>query len=1221
MQEGDMKRFWTWVPFIISVALFVIPLSWLKPGTLDLGGDGSRLYFLDAISYLRNYSLYGISPSNVGSENIGYSTVPFITLLTFLQRIGVDKTFIVNALHGIAVSFSFLFTYLGLLEAGALLRLHKRSVRVAAVLGGLLYAISPMSTAGWDKVLLIHDKVFLNPLIFFLLLKYVATGLFLFPSIALIITYVFSINYSYAAAPGLVSFYPAVIVYLGLFVRRILHKPVKWLHILSGTLLLLSLQSFHLVPQIQSIFSPDSIANTAIFSESGKFDRGLNYFNGIVTAIKASNNFLFIPQMAPMHVEYYILFILPLVIVGGLLFLNTHTRVVKRTYALTTLVFLFLFFFATANVTDIGVRLYRALFAVPGFSMFRNYHGQWINAYLQFYILLFFLGASVVIPRMKKKILIFGISLIAFMLTVSSFSFVKGDAVNPYLWQSDKVRIAMDPPPDFLETMAYMRLMKGSGKVLTLPLTDPSYQIIAGKTTGAYQGPSAVSYLTGRQDFAGIGEFGIYQSQFVKHMLTKDYPALKKLLGTMGIRYIFYDSDVRVYDRFPKFPYVYVRTFMPDTQKGYSEFIHALKLTPVWSKGTYRIYALDDRYVTPEISATNTATALHGTKLDPDLITGLYDVNRTGHIIVEEPEERNFSAHDVYVLRPSSPVLAMLKNTDPPIYLHFSFAKTAPGSWLYPFVLMKEQRGLIDIPETTPDAYIDRRLFLAAKRLYELEHWGNDLPLTDTLREAHELRTYYLAPPRLKDIPCVLQFVAAAHNTWEHLLAWYAVHLDESIRVANRLDSRSIDYVRQKYLINQYLLRDHGRLVSLITGSTKSPSEKKYLTHLVTALFEDLESRLDLARITDYRVYYDPKDEGIRPGTYTGEIPEGEINGFPLGNLKMVVGSAMHALQPVSERNVTSAFSYAGGQGVSVEITPERNLLISTQDVSPARETLQPVPGIDVTSVFLSGQSGNVFRVEDWVSGAYYIVSFDYRTAGEGFRVCLVQEHSDDTTYQPEVLMNDYLSSGPWRTYQAVVRAGVNTNAAYVQFVIDDGTKELGKIELRDLSVVHVPQPSLLLHAVGSGNAKGIPDIAVRKISPTRYEVHVSDAHGSYYLTLGQSFDAGWKVYPVSKAPAGYAEWYGSAYTFTEVAARLWYEATNVPTAASLPESTHLRFNGYGNAWYVRPQDVGNSTDYTLVLEFGTQRYFYTTYVISLVVFAGLIVYVSGFVYEKHKTH
>ena len=72
----------------------------------------------------------------------------------------------------------------------------------------------------------------------------------------------------------------------------------------------------------------------------------------------------------------------------------------------------------------------------------------------------------------------------------------------------------MNMDPVFIKALLYIRQLPTDGKVLTLPITDFGYQIVAGKDTGAYQGPSMISYLGGKQDFSGTGEFGRYRELF-----------------------------------------------------------------------------------------------------------------------------------------------------------------------------------------------------------------------------------------------------------------------------------------------------------------------------------------------------------------------------------------------------------------------------------------------------------------------------------------------------------------------------------------------------------------------------------------------------------------------------------------------------------------------------------------------------------------------------------
>ena len=70
---------------IVCFALFIIPFFWLKPGEMDLGGDNSRLYFYDPLSYLTNQALYGVVPTGIGGEAVSYWAIPHLLLLAFLN--------------------------------------------------------------------------------------------------------------------------------------------------------------------------------------------------------------------------------------------------------------------------------------------------------------------------------------------------------------------------------------------------------------------------------------------------------------------------------------------------------------------------------------------------------------------------------------------------------------------------------------------------------------------------------------------------------------------------------------------------------------------------------------------------------------------------------------------------------------------------------------------------------------------------------------------------------------------------------------------------------------------------------------------------------------------------------------------------------------------------------------------------------------------------------
>ena len=59
----------------------------------------------------------------------------------------------------------------------------------------------------------------------------------------------------------------------------------------------------------------------------------------------------------------------------------------------------------------------------------------------------------------------------------------------------------------------------------------------------------------------------------------------------------------------------------------------------------------------------------------------------------------------------------------------------------------------------------------------------------------------------------------------------------------------------------------------------------------------------------------------------------------------------------------------------------------------------------------------------------------------------------------------------------------------------------------------------------------------------------------------------------------------------------------------SLNERDHFKVDGYANAWYVKPQELGVSETFTITLYFNPQSYFYIGLIISGLTFIGCIFY------------
>jgi len=55
-----------------------------------------------------------------------------------------------------------------------------------------------------------------------------------------------------------------------------------------------------------------------------------------------------------------------------------------------------------------------------------------------------------------------------------------------------------------------------------------------------------------------------------------------------------------------------------------------------------------------------------------------------------------------------------------------------------------------------------------------------------------------------------------------------------------------------------------------------------------------------------------------------------------------------------------------------------------------------------------------------------------------------------------------------------------------------------------------------------------------------------------------------------------------------------------------VPESKHHLVNGYANAWEIDPSYMNNNKDYSLEIEFSSQKYFETSFALMLLIFISI---------------
>ncbi len=223
----------------ICIVLFIIPFFWLKPGEMDLGGDSTRLYFYDPLSYLKSSVIYSGVSWGTGIASYDQFFIPYLMLMVFLKFLFQSPTVLIDIFNGLKLSGSFIFVFLIIKEFFQKEKSGKMTLTqwLGATIGALFYTFSPSVIDNMKYALFTQDQVFLNPMIFYFLLRSLKTSSLKYLWVALLITLIFSSNFSLRVPPPLFSFYPLAMAFLLLYSFFILKRsfPLKMASITIST--------------------------------------------------------------------------------------------------------------------------------------------------------------------------------------------------------------------------------------------------------------------------------------------------------------------------------------------------------------------------------------------------------------------------------------------------------------------------------------------------------------------------------------------------------------------------------------------------------------------------------------------------------------------------------------------------------------------------------------------------------------------------------------------------------------------------------------------------------------------------------------------------------------------------------------------------------------------------------------------------------------------------
>jgi hypothetical protein len=578
---------------IISAILFIIPFFWLKPGFVDFGGDAGRFYFLKPYEMLQTiYKQQTISGVSM------YAYIPYLCFIYLVQQLIGSATYMIAFEHGLQLALAFGSMCLIIKELLILLcKKENSTIRWVSITSGLVY-VGFIAKTGWVTSLPAQNQIFLNPLIFYLLLRFYVTSRYRYAIGIGALTLLYSVNFSYGNTPQLFAFYPLSLMFLFFLMRFVFRKQIPWKRLFMVFIVVLALHAFHLLPMIASLFDKGSELGANVFSSTYRQNGGVQYFDANRQEYGKLSTVLFQPLQDIQ--QGGLMLVIPLIV-----FLGFIVRKRIKLLAMTGFFFAATFFLVSANITIIGVKIYTRLFYIPGFIMFRSFYDKWYYVFVFFYALLF--GISLYALLEKKKDIIIGLVscfiIASVMYRISPF--IQGNFYQDTHTQTKNIPLIYTLDPDLIDTLMVLKSYPDDGNVLTLPLTLPGYQMAFGKTNGAYVGISMVKFISGKKDYAGFWSFGPYQKSVQKVLEKGDMKQTLQLLSLLNIRYIFRNNDPRVIDAFPLYPnYRYViTTDIPaiDSQTSYDQLLGSFPLSERYKRGFFQIMELNSSIVRPTV--------------------------------------------------------------------------------------------------------------------------------------------------------------------------------------------------------------------------------------------------------------------------------------------------------------------------------------------------------------------------------------------------------------------------------------------------------------------------------------------------------------------------------------------------------------------------------------------------------------------------------------------
>jgi len=465
---------------------------------------------------------------------------------------------------------------------------------------------------------------------------------------------------------------------------------------------------------------------------------------------------------------------------------------------------------------------------------------------------------------------------------------------------------------------------------------------------------------------------------------------------------------------------------------------------------------------------------------------------------------------------------------------------------------------------------LQKKILFSSKRIAELVGWGDRIPVERWQENAGEnidLNERLISYPARNEVLNVQNI----QESWESLLSQFAIGFNEAMDLANEIS--------QKQAITCVMMKDLNELQDFIT-TIPDIGERQCLRLLVNVIMDNSRWVFPSLETKGYKVNMEVEKEGIYQALIRNdELLSSLFNNNQLSDkesLSVVVNK--HSLAPVKEGewlNFGRAKLEKGTNEIEVKLS-EINL--TGEDWLPGEDEVKyPTPGFITSNVSVLRQS-----INNWKPENYYLINFDYFTdfteeASSYICVAIREKVTEkDLGSYPRLITKDLLNfstleRGRWLKYQNVVKANPAAEEAEIIVISSKGGK------IKNLKIVSAIKPEIYFIKEDQENTiKKVyrNDISFEQINPVKFKVTVGDTKKPFVIVFNDAFNVFWKVKISGK---------------------------------DIPNSRHFIANGYGNAWYLQPNDFVNSNSKEIYIEYSLQDLFSWGARISLIVYLALL--------------